>query len=210
MINNFIKAGCIFLLLGFMHNANAVLINLTVEGDISSLGTDISSTFSRGDRIAYQVVYDTNATNSFDSVSLGRYEALSFSVNIGSYKAASSGWSIVVIDGFSGAYDIFRVQALASDGLSGPSVGGLELNRIAFQLWDEQLLWLNNSALPTDFLTASNYENAGFSVNFDNGNRLEGTIDKISVEVFTVPEPATLLMFVIGVLSLIGRKWRRC
>ena len=125
--------------------ASAAIVSLTVEGTVFSIPAALSSEFSSGDRVRYEVVYNTNATDSNGSTNIGLYfdAVSSFSVTVGSSYSASSTDGNLETQNDVSVGDVFKADAFPSTGLIGDPVGGLALTRIAFQFFDTQALWLH-------------------------------------------------------------------
>ena len=196
---------CVYAFCTVFYTASAFanIITLTAEGTVSDVGAGISSDFKTGDRAVYELIYDTSASNSLGNPAVYNTAISSFRVTVGTYTATSQSGLINVYDNFS-SMDLFRVTSLTSDGLSGASVGGHALNRIFFQLWDLDQLWLDSVELPTSYLSADDYENKVFRVDFADNNILTGDLDTFTVGISQIPIPQAVWLFSSGLIGLIG------
>jgi hypothetical protein len=189
-------------------NAVAAIVTLTAEGTVAFVSPNISSGFSTGDKAVYELVYDTSSPNSLGNPAFYDTAISTFSVTIGSYSATSSAGKIDIYDNIS-SMDLFSVTARPSDGLSGASVGGHDLERIFFQLWDEDMTWLDSVALPTSYLLADDYENKVFRVDFTGNSYLKGNLEMFTVQISQVPVPPAVWLFGSGLIGLIAVARRR-
>ncbi|GLX79321.1 hypothetical protein tinsulaeT_26610 [Thalassotalea insulae] len=187
----------------------AALITLNAEGSLGGVPSELLPYFSRGDRVIYELVFDTEtppdsqivgfASSFKSSVSL-------FSVTIGEFNAMASSVTELTVWNNS---DI-RVNARISDGLTSSELGSFIVERLAFQLFDSDAKWLDSISIPTHYPSPSEYENHIFRVDFDSSNNLylTGELDSFNVS-YEVPEPSTLSILLLFLSFLYLRLIRK-
>jgi hypothetical protein len=166
--------------------ADAADVMLTASGTISTVSAGLEPGFKVGQRVSYQLVYDSASESSHARTSFGIYlnAIRTFSVAAGAFAAVSPAGEIRVANRFADAGDVFVAEASFADGLTGPVVGRLPLTRIAIQLWDTEASAWDSHQLPVAFLPVSQFDNRVFSLDFVDSNStyiVTGLLDELSI-----------------------------
>lgn len=200
------------LLLSVSTNANAIILQIDFEGNISSAGSFLDPTglFAQGDVLSGFWTVDTDTVDSSADPDRGTYSqsgSPSFQINIGTSTFQTSTSTIQILNDYTaGIGTIDAYDVLANNETS--NIAGLSGLNMQFTFRDTQLPL---DALDSDALLAG----APDLSMFDQINQVQGQLsgtynDQLffmnlginSISVANVPEPATLLLFSVGLLGL--------
>lgn len=168
-------------------------VMLTASGTISTVSTGLEQGFKVGQRVSYQLIYDSTSSSSHARTSFGIYlDAIrTFGVAAGAFTAVSPAGEIRVADRIADVGDVFIAEASFADGLTGPGIGRLPLTRISIQLWDTEAAAWDSHQLPVSFLPVAEFDNRVFSLDFVDSNStyiVTGLLDTLSITLVPAAE----------------------
>lgn len=203
--------------------AHATLVGLTLEGDVISVDPALAGEFAVADRATFELLYDTAATDTNPSSSIGVYvdALISLSLEIGTYTATAGTGSFSVGD--VPAFDQFLFSAFANFGsassptpLDGPPVNGLPISSLGLTLIDTDGTAVDGDALPVQFDTPGEFEIGEINLTFiqfsDLGTRdfvVTAQLDRVVATAVSVAEPAVAGVLAIGLFGLFAIRRRR-
>jgi hypothetical protein len=203
-------ATCLTLFTGGARNAaRADPITIQFTGTVLAVDPALAGTFAPGQTLTGSYTFESlTAPRAGSTSTFAVFDALTaFNFSIGSYSASSTGAPEIQVDNDPPAPDSDRygLVSRASDGLTGPAVNGLALDAFALRLDDStNTVFTDALILPTD-ISLSTFDSDSFFVFFQ-GAVVFGDITSISS---SVPEPATVALFGLGALGLLGHGWRQ-
>jgi hypothetical protein len=192
------------LCLGF-NQTQAEIITIEITGEVTfTHGTGVPDTIHAGDTFAGTYTYDsaTNASGPSHhihdapygiSISIGGYEFKTAPDHVGQFDM----W-IINDDPVNGPMDYYIVRS--NENISVPSISGLTLGSIRWDLRDSTYDALSSSALPIIAPVLTDWDYNFFKIyGFgDLGFSIEGTVTKAVL----IPEPLTGIFIAMGVLLL--------
>ncbi|HEV3166300.1 MAG TPA: PEP-CTERM sorting domain-containing protein [Isosphaeraceae bacterium] len=191
--------------------ARGDLISYSFGGTVDSVDPALAGTFLVGQTLAGAYTFDsTTAATAGSNSTFAVFNALTHvNFTIGSYSASSSGAPEIQVDNNPPLPDDDRYALVsrASQGLTGPSVGGLPLNFFSFPLDDSTDTVFSNALILPTSLNLANFDKRQFFLffgNIDTPSVVTGTITSL-----TAPEPSSLTLAGIGGLSGLGFWLRR-
>lgn len=202
----FCLVAALSLIPSFASSTNAAIVTLNFSGTVTSVDASLAPTFSVGQTLNGSYSFDTTTVARAGSNSTSAvFDALTaFNFSIGAYAASSVGApEIQVEDDPPGTFvDRYALVSRASDGLSGAAVNGNALIFFGFRMDDSTNTAITNAlVLPTNPSLSSFDSNSFFILFGDPGSPVvvDGTLTSLTNA--AIPEPATIAIWSLGVLS---------
>jgi hypothetical protein len=217
---------CALSAIGIANQLSAGMITFSFSGTINSVFFDggTPTEFADLDTITGTYTFDSADSDSHASPNNGLYinSISSIELSMGTYSASFGPGDILVRDNIGSAanpYDLYYVSAYASDGLgySGtPVILGTLLYSFELSLIDTSATAFSNDALlltppdPADYSPISNFVLRFQDASFGSYGSVTATVDSISLETASVPEPASFaLLGLFSCLTCAGAAARR-
>jgi hypothetical protein len=194
-------------------SASATSITYNFTGTVDAVDPALASEFAIGDTLTGSYTFEsTTAARAGSNSNSAVFDALtSLQFQIGSYFASSLASPEIQVDNDPGAgfHDRYGVLSRASEGLTGPSVGGAALDAFSFRLDDAtDTVFSDALILPTSLALPSFTSTAFFLFFVDDERRLSivsGSLNTLD----QTPLPAALPLFASALAAIGAIGWRR-
>lgn len=210
----FLLGLALLLVCGMVSPALAGPITYKFTGTVDSVDAGLAGTFSVGQALTGSYTFEsTTPARAGSNSTFAVFDALTaLSFSIGGYSASSAGASEIQVDNDPGApdHDRYGVVSRASDGLTGPAVGGNALNFFGFRLDDSTNAVFSDALILPTSLSLSSFDSTPPSRRFfvffgpiTSPQVVSGTITGLAA----VPEPGSLALGLAGAAGVAA--WRR-
>ena len=188
--------------------AMAALITYNFTGNVTGVDTLVSSQFKNGMKMNGSMTVDMDTVDQDPDDSSGTYGVESFNVTIGAYTATlgpfSTG-SIDIFDNLQTTQPGLRIDGLfaAMDQMDAKDVNGLGPRFFAISLFGPRTLFGSDALLMSPPSVSSFNEFNDFRLVFG-PDSVAGGVSGVVTSLTAVPLPATVLLFGVGLISLVG------
>jgi hypothetical protein len=196
-------------------SASATSITYNFAGTVTSVDPALASGFAVGGTLTGSYTFEsTTSANGGSNSTFAVFDALTaLQFQIGSYFASSLGQPEIQVDNDPGGgfHDRYAVLSRASQGLTGPSVGGASLDAFSFRLDDStDTVFSNALTLPTS-LALSSFTSTAFFLFFVDDERRLSIVSGNLTALDQTPLPAALPLFAsaLAAMGVLGLRRRR-
>jgi hypothetical protein len=200
---------------GFLSTAKATVLTYSFQGTVSGVDPALAPTFSAGQVLSGSYSFQsTTPPRAGSNSTFAVFDALtSLNFSVPGYTASTFGAPEIQVDNNPPLpdHDRYSVVARASDGLSGPAVGGNTLNSFSFRLDDSTNTVFTDALILPITLSLSSFDSNHFFIFFTDANQGVHVVDGTLSALTPVPEPVSLVVWsVFGALGVAFGMRRHC